>query len=89
MYPSFLQAGNVSRETKVGSILQISSPHKDTVPRLPKMDDLEYAAYQNSIVINDIFAHVSSPTENAVYLGNKHFNLPSYTEMEGLISATP
>ncbi len=97
-YPSITQAANISKETKLFTTLQIKNipGYYDTWhgsaekakayalahPKKPYEPE-HVAHYLNAI--EDYFANVVSPEENAEYLCNKYFGLPTYIEMLELI----
>lgn len=66
LYPSVCQTMNISKETKIATVLEIFGKNdKDA--------------------IYNLFANVSTPIDNAVFICNEYFNLPSYQEMLELV----
>lgn len=69
IYPSIEIALNISRATTLFTVESI----QNSIRKFDRED------------IHDLFSCLISLKENAVYICNKFFNLPSYTEMEKLI----
>ena len=96
-YPSLTIAFNISRETKVASVLWITGcPHaledlqeldrkasamKPGGDKKKLTDLLEERAIENATYIFKFFSLYPTITENAVSLCHQHFNLPNYEEM--------
>lgn len=70
-YPSLIESLNISKTTKVATVLAIGS----------EMSDKEEQVKQNANVIMDFFSNYVSTKENAVYLANRYFNLPSHADI--------
>lgn len=70
-YPSLIESFNISKTTKVATVLAIGS----------EMSDKEEQVKQNANVIMDFFSNYVSTKENAVYLANRYFNLPNHADI--------
>ncbi len=82
-YPSVTIAANVSKETKVLTVIWVEGcPYA-----LEDMDgetDLEVQkrmAKANALYINNIFGRIVNPSENAIAICKDYFGLPGYDEM--------
>ncbi len=64
-YPNTKKAGNISKETKLASIVEIEG--------------------HNFLDIENYCSAIAAPKENAVYIGNKYYGLPNYSEMDELV----
>ena len=70
LYPSICQAMNISKATKIATVLSIEG-------FLLKEDIFDY------------FAQIAVPNDNAIYICNKYYGLPSYQEMFERIMKQP
>ena len=75
MYPSTMIAFNVSKQTKLATVLGIEGFKVE-------FDKPETAKDRKVIFdpVNEFFTHIAAVSENAVWLGEKYFNLVSYEE---------
>ena len=74
MYPSTMMAFNVSKQTKLCTVLGIEG----------FQPQFEIKGKQKKVIhdpVNEFFTHISAPTENAVWLSEKYFNLMNYATM--------
>lgn len=74
MYPSFMIAFNIAKETTISSALAIYR-HPDVKMKTSGEDF-------NREDREDFFSGVSAPTENCVDLCSRFFDLPTYLEAE-------
>lgn len=72
MYPSTMIAFNVGKQTKLSSCLGI-----DGFKPIFDPDDKKKVIYDPSV---DFYTHIAAPSENAVWMGKKYFNLVDYRE---------
>ena len=96
-YPSLTIAMNISRETKLCTVLWIEGcPYtleflqnmSDEIASMSKgkerehkQDELDKYAKRNAEYIFSFFSNYPTVQENAVSICNEHFNIPSYQEM--------
>ncbi len=82
-YPSVTVAFNVSRETKVASVLWIEGcPYDlDQIKQEKDTDKQKLMAKSNAEYLNALLGRVPCVAENAVAICHEHFNLPDYSEM--------
>lgn len=87
-YPTVTRVGNISRETKIASVLWIEGcPH--TIDSIMKEEDpkkKKQMAKENALYINSLFGRVPFVQENAVAIGHEYFNLPDYDEMLKIVT---
>lgn len=76
MYPSTMIAFNISKQTKILTCFGIEGC-KVIFGKKKGKENKPSIVYDP---VNDFFMHVSAPTENAVWLGKKFFNLLDYQE---------
>lgn len=70
MYPNTAMGCNVSKETKLSTVLGVN---------LPSAND-----NQKQRAVEEVFSCMVSPHENAVYIGRTFFGLPGYQQMGDL-----
>ena len=82
-YPSATIAFNISRETKLASVLWIEGcPYTiEQIMREEKKDKKKEMAKANAEYFNTLFGRVPCVEENAVAICHEYFNLPDYQEM--------
>ena len=87
-YPSMTVAANVSRETKLATVLWMEGcPHSFAeLDSINEPDKRALAAKENAEYINAFFGLLPCSEENAVSLGHDYFNLPDYREMEEIVT---
>jgi len=76
MYPNTMVAFNIAKQTKLLTCLGIDG-FKVIFGKKKGKENKPSIEYDP---VNDFFTHVSAPTENAVWLGKKFFNLVDYQE---------
>lgn len=86
-YPSVTVACNISRETKLASVLWIEGcPYEiDTILNEKEAGKRKEMAKANAEYFNTLFGRVPFVRENAVAIGHEYFGLPDYSEMLQLI----
>lgn len=85
-YPSVTVAFNVSRETKLATVLWVEGcPY--TIEEIQKEKEAEKQktmAKANAEYFNALFGRITCVDENAVDICHEHFGLPNYEEMLAL-----
>lgn len=75
MYPSTMIAFNVAKQTKLATVLGIEG--------FEVLFDKPETAKDRKVIfdpVNEFYTHISAVSENAIFLGEKYFNLVSYEE---------
>jgi len=92
LYPSLMQLGNVSKETKLSTALAIDNSGRvgkvecDLVILEGGMQVTNGEPVYRSFKVDNFFIDAIYASENAVSVGNEFFDLPSYEEMAQLIA---
>lgn len=103
MYPSLLICLNVSRETKVYYVISIDDSGRSGKVDVNQVMPTNFTYYKDeqelvaaglspervfaTFDVNEFFLGAIYTKENAVSVGSKYFNLPSYDEMSELVDA--
>lgn len=97
-YPSLDQALNIAKETKLATVITITNmpggdgwiPTKVECDNYAKMHPKDpYAPYHVDYYLNiveDYFANIATPEENAEYICHKYYGLPTYMELADLVA---
>jgi DNA polymerase elongation subunit (family B) len=84
LYPSLCLALNISKQTKVATLVSVNGDHIPKHKMMEERSDDEGKKYLVDNSVEVLCSYLITHQSNGYYLGTEFFNLPTFTQMDDL-----